>query len=262
MEQSPLGQDGREVEGRWSWLGRAAFPDTAVLQERLRQQVLAGESPERLLLLEHDPVLTLGRRARAENVLLPEALLAARGITLHAASRGGDVTYHGPGQLVGYPIVRLRAGVRGHVRGMASAIAEVLGELGIDARYREDAPGLWVGGGEESAGRKICAFGVNVHRRVTIHGFALNLAPDLAAFDTIVPCGLAGVRVTSVQVERGSAPSPEALAPRLADALGQRLGVRFVRDDTALTSGRADTATRADTIGIAMRGQATTMGRA
>jgi lipoyl(octanoyl) transferase len=195
------------------------FAPTAALQERLRADLLAGRGPETLLLLEHDPVITLGRSARPEHVHLPEPELARRGISLVQTSRGGDVTYHGPGQLVGYPIVRLRAGVVGHMTAMARALAAVLAEQNVDARWRRDAPGLWVGDA------KICAFGVHVRQRVAIHGFALNVAPDLAAFELIVPCGIAGVRTTSL-AELGIAPPalPE-LAARVAMRLGAELGL-------------------------------------
>jgi lipoyl(octanoyl) transferase len=218
------------VAGRWHWLGRVPFDETAALQERLRADIRTGIGPETLLLLEHDPVITLGRSAQITNVLHSESALAKRGVTLHRASRGGDVTYHGPGQLVGYPLVRLRGGVRAHIEGMAIALAEVLAELGVVARYRREAPGLWVGAPGSEA--KICAFGVNVHHRITAHGFALNLDPDLEAFHLIVPCGLRGCQITSVCALRGFAPSPVDLSARVADALGSRLGVVFARTDT------------------------------
>jgi lipoate-protein ligase B len=207
----------------WRWLGRVGFAHTVELQEEIRRDVIAG-GRETLLLLEHDAVITMGRSAVEANVLVDDVELARRGVALHRASRGGDVTYHGPGQLVGYPIVRLRGGVRAHVEAMALAIADVLRELGVEATYRSSAPGLWVGDA------KICAFGINVHRRVVIHGFALNLQTDLSAFDLIVPCGLAGCAVTSVRALTGQAPSPERLAPRVAGALGARFGVAFEPD--------------------------------
>ena len=200
------------------------FAATALEQERLREQVLRGESPETLLLCEHQPVVTLGRSAKPEHVLAPPAELVRRGVDLHAASRGGDVTYHGPGQLVGYPIVRLRGGVIGHVTAMARAIASVLSELGIDARWRRETPGLWIGDA------KICAFGVHVHRRVAIHGFALNVSGALDGFDLIVPCGLAAARTTSIAAtlgSGGSVPALHVLASRVAGALGRELGVPF-----------------------------------
>jgi lipoyl(octanoyl) transferase len=213
---------------RWRWLGRVPFAETAELQERLREGVIEGREPETLLLCEHDPVITLGRSALAAHVLASGGELARRGVAVHAASRGGDVTYHGPGQLVGYPIVRLRSGVVAHVEAMARALASVLRPLGVAARWRRDAPGLWIDRGEANALRKICAFGVHVRRRVSIHGFALNVTTALDAFSLIVPCGLADVSVTSIAAERGEAPSVEALAPRVATALGEELGLNFV----------------------------------
>jgi lipoate-protein ligase B len=193
--------------------------------------VLGDRGPEALLLCEHDPVVTLGRSARAAHVLAPREELERRGITVCRASRGGDVTYHGPGQLVGYPILRLRGGVVGHLEAMASGVAALLAELGIAAAWRRDAPGLWV---EQRGGRpaKICAFGVNVHRRVAIHGFALNVTTELEAFDVIVPCGLRDAAVTSIAALTPTpAPALPALAARAAEMLGAAYGVRFDRDD-------------------------------
>jgi lipoyl(octanoyl) transferase len=201
----------------WAWLGRRPFDATAALQERLREAVLRGERPSTLLLCEHDPVITLGRSARPEHILLPEPELARRQITVRQASRGGDVTYHGPGQLVGYPVFHLQRGLLAHMEGMAGAIGVVLSGLGIDARWERGRPGLWV------AGDKICAFGVHVHRRVTIHGFALNASTPPEAFAPIVPCGLAGAGVTSIARLRGSAPP----LPELAAAVAQSFGRTF-----------------------------------
>jgi lipoyl(octanoyl) transferase len=239
--------------GRWRWLGRVPFEKTAGLQEELRADILAGRGPETLLLLEHDAVITLGRSAAPAHVLASESALATRGIALRRASRGGDVTYHGPGQLVGYPIVRLGAGVRAHVEGMAAAIAEVLGAWGLPVEYRREAPGLWV----RAAGgaTKICAFGVNVHRRVTIHGFALNLDPDLTAFSLIVPCGLAGCPVTSLRAETGAAPTPAVAAASVADALSRHLGLTFA-PDASTASTPASTVVQGE---IAMASDATRM---
>ena len=125
----------------WRWLGRVPFAATVREQEALREQVLRGDAPETLLLCEHDPVVTLGRSANPANVLVPRDELARRGVEVHAASRGGDVTYHGPGQLVGYPIVRLRAGVVGHVTAMARAIASVLARVGYRGELAARHPG-------------------------------------------------------------------------------------------------------------------------
>ena len=197
--------------------------------------MLRADGPETLLLCEHDPVVTLGRSANPANVLASPADLARRGIDVHAASRGGDVTYHGPGQLVGYPIVRLRGGVVEHVTAMARAIASVLGDLGIDARWRRQTPGLWVddhtdSGSGQRERAKICAFGVHVHRRVAIHGFALNVAGALEGFNLIVPCGLEASRTTSIAASLAngrSIPAMHVLASRIAAALGRELGATF-----------------------------------
>jgi lipoyl(octanoyl) transferase len=246
---SPDGAAQRPL-GEWSWLGRVSFERAARLQERLRREVLAERRGEALLLLEHDPVITLGRSADPGHILLSEADLAREGIIIHKATRGGDVTYHGPGQLVGYPVVRLRAGVRAHVRAMAAAIVDVLAEWGIEGYYRDDAPGVWVRrSGENAHGckspedlenrdapgdGKIAAFGINVHRRVAIHGFALNINPRLDHFSRIVPCGLAGCSVVSVEQILGRAPPPlPECADRMARALDARLGITFRRCDNA-----------------------------
>jgi lipoyl(octanoyl) transferase len=161
-------------------------------------------------------VITLGRRARPEHLLFPRAELAARGIQVHQATRGGEVTYHGPGQLVCYPIVRLRRGVLAHVEGMAQAVIDLLQGLEIKGEWRRTSPGVWVGAS------KICAFGVQVRRGVSVHGLALNVSTDLAAFSTIVPCGMPGASVTSVaQLRHGSVPPLPKLAGELARFLAQ-----------------------------------------
>jgi lipoyl(octanoyl) transferase len=233
--------------GQWAWLGRVGFAPAARLQEHLRREIRAGRRDDTLLLLEHDPVITLGRSADPANVLLSEAALAEHGIALARATRGGDVTYHGPGQLVGYPVVRLRAGVRAHVRAMAAAIIDVLADWGIDAFYRDDAPGVWVrwtGEANEIAREavheplsrsvaKIAAFGINVHHGVAIHGFAFNLSPSLEAFSRIVPCGLAGCRVVSVEELLGTSPPLFDAAALMARALDARLGIAFRRSEDA-----------------------------
>jgi lipoyl(octanoyl) transferase len=178
-------------------------------------------------------VITLGRSAKAQNVLASAEELARRGVAVHAASRGGDVTYHGPGQLVGYPILRLRGGVVAHVEAMARGLAALLASFGVEARWRRDTPGLWVGA-PATPPAKICAFGVHVRHRVTMHGFALNVTTALDAFDLIVPCGLRDARVTSIAALTGAAPTPAELAPRAAAALGDAFGASFVRSSDAL----------------------------
>jgi lipoyl(octanoyl) transferase len=176
-------------------------------------------------------VVTLGRSARPANVLATAAELARRGVTVSSASRGGDVTYHGPGQLVGYPVVRLRGGVVGHLTAMARAIGRVLSQLGVATTFRRDAPGLWTNH------EKLCAFGVHVRSRVAIHGFALNVTTDLDAFDLIVPCGLRDVRTTSL-ARLGVRPPPlEILAARVARELGVELNVTFHANSIAMLDG-------------------------
>jgi lipoyl(octanoyl) transferase len=221
---------------RWRWLGRVPYAATAREQERLRAAVLSGGGPETFLFCEHDPVITLGRSARRANVLASPAALAARDVAVVESARGGDVTYHGPGQLVGYPVVRLRHGVVGHVTALARAVAVVLAELGIAADWRRDRPGLWVGDA------KICAVGVHVRRGVAIHGFALNVSNGpsgdgrvggFEGFDLIVPCGLAGARVTSIARElagngRAGIPPLHRLASRIARAFGEAIDTTFV----------------------------------
>jgi lipoyl(octanoyl) transferase len=206
---------------RWVWLGRIAWEHAAALQERLREAVLRDEGPETLLLCEHDPVITFGRHARPEHILLDRAELQRRHISVQQASRGGDVTYHGPGQLVGYPIFRLRRGLVAHLQAMAGGISTVLGALGIQGSWRRDRPGVWVGGD------KICAFGVHVRHRVAIHGFALNASTPADAFASIVPCGLGDAGVTSIERIVGRAPPLAQLARDTATALSASFGLEL-----------------------------------
>jgi lipoate-protein ligase B len=193
------------------------------LQEQVRDQVAEGRAADTLLLLEHEPVITLGRSAELANVVASLEDLRKDGISVFRTSRGGDVTFHGPGQVVGYPIFRLHRGVRAHVKAMADGIIAVLGILGIAAEWRESHPGVWVGAD------KICAIGVHVRRRVAMHGFALNVNTDLAAFRTIVPCGLRDAGVTSVAKVLGTAHELESIAESLSRAFEQSFGMRVVR---------------------------------
>lgn len=178
-------------------LGRAAYGPTLRVQQRLLGEVLADAAgPERLILVEHDPpVITLGRSGGARDVLADAGELAARGVELHEVSRGGKVTWHGPGQLVGYPLCRVdrrSRDVRQFLRDIEQVLLRVLADLGVRARRREGLTGAWVGDD------KIAAIGIAVRRWVSWHGFSLNVSPDLAAYQLIVPCGLADRRVTSV----------------------------------------------------------------
>jgi len=211
---------------KWEWLGRIDYPDAVQRMESLRARILDGDTgAETLLLLEHAPVITLGRRARAEHILASQAALAARGVTLAESSRGGDVTYHGPGQLVAYPVMRLQTGVVDHVCRLAKAAIAVAARYGIEARFDRARPGVWAGD------RKLAAVGVHVHRRVAIHGLALNVTTALDAFDLIVPCGLRDVRVTSIAAESGARPELPPLAEAFAVAFGRACGRPLRRVD-------------------------------
>ena len=203
---------------KWQWLGRIAYADAVTLQESLRARILDGDTAaETLLLCEHDPVITLGRRARAEHIVASAAALAARGVTVAQSSRGGDVTYHGPGQLVAYPVMRLHTGVVDHVCRLAKAAIAVAAEFGIEARFDRARPGVWAGNA------KLAAVGVHVHRRVAIHGLALNVTTALDAFDLIVPCGLRDIQVTSIAALSSVSPTLPDVAARFAAAFDQPL---------------------------------------
>lgn len=150
----------------------------------MRDQVRAGVVADTLLLVEHLPVVTIGRSASEEHLLCSKQELLRRGVDLHRVSRGGDVTYHGPGQLVGYPIRTVRRRVRDHVEGIVDALLGVVQEAGIKGWWEKDNPGLWTADG------KIAAVGVDARGGVSMHGFALNVTTDLSQFSLIVPCGL------------------------------------------------------------------------
>lgn len=185
-------------------LGTVAYRDGVELQERLEARRQADEIPDTLLLLEHPPVYTRGRRASDAELTLGEDFYRERGIEIVPSDRGGRVTYHGPGQLVGYPIMRV-ADVLAHLRIMEAAIVVALAQDGIAARSRcEEGPdwtGVWV---QE---RKIASLGVHISHGVSTHGFAINVVNDLTPFSWVVACGLAGVSMTSVRSELGHGPA-------------------------------------------------------
>ena len=176
--------------------GLLSYADGLELQSKLVTARQAGEIPDTLLLLEHEPVFTLGRNARRENVLSTDDALRARGFEIFETGRGGDVTYHGPGQLVGYPILDLspdRQDVHRYVRDLEEVMLRTCGDYGIAAERVAGLTGTWVGLD------KIGAIGVRIARWVTSHGFALNVGPDLSAFGLIVPCGIRDRGVTSLE---------------------------------------------------------------
>lgn len=201
------------------WLGRAAYAPTWALQERLRRRVHDG-GPETLLLCEHEPVITLGHSARSADVLVDDGVLAARHIERVTTTRGGQVTYHGPGQLVAYPIVRLRGGVVRHVEALGEAVVRLAREHEVAAVWSRSPVGVFVGP------RKLAAIGIHIQRRVAIHGLAMNVtaqATEPFRQGLFVPCGAAGQETTSLSEEAGrSLPVAELVEP-LARALCRTL---------------------------------------
>jgi lipoyl(octanoyl) transferase len=194
-------------------LGVLPYRDALALQERIRMRRQAGELPDTLLLLEHAPVFTRGRRSLPGELTLGEDFYRARGIEIVPTDRGGRVTYHGPGQLVGYPIMGV-TDVVAHLRTAEDAIRAALAEEGVAARSRpEDGPdytGVWV---EE---RKIASLGVHVSRGISTHGFAVNVDNDLEPFSWVVACGLPDVEMTSIAAELGGGASTERFRARVA----------------------------------------------
>jgi lipoyl(octanoyl) transferase len=206
-------------------LGLLAYRDAWRIQEEAHAAVVAG-GEEQLLLVEHPAVITLGRRPGvAGNLVTPTEQLERLGVELVQSDRGGDITFHGPGQLVAYPIVRLndhRLSVGGFVRKLEEAVIAALLDFGIAARKDNCAVGVWVEHG--GALKKICALGVRIRRGVSMHGIALNVTTDLKFFNLIVPCGLSGRGVTSVREVLGAGtPAMEAIK----QALVARMRVAF-----------------------------------
>jgi lipoyl(octanoyl) transferase len=228
MAGSVTGSVGRETH--WSWLGKVPYEQALRLQLAAREALVRGEGPERLLLLEHPHVYTLGRNASEDDLLLDAGERAARGIEVAATDRGGQVTYHGPGQLVGYPILDLnpdRRDLRRYVRDLQEVLVRTLAELGIaSAGGAGERIGVWVGDGRRE--RKIASIGIHLSRWRTTHGFALNVATDLGLFHGIVACGLPEVEMTSIARERGTAPPLEEVAARLRPHFAEVFGRRLV----------------------------------
>ena len=189
-------------------LGLVPYASTHLLQEELQQQRIRGEIPDTLLLLEHTPVITMGRAAKKEHLLLSTEALTARGFEYAEVGRGGDVTYHGPGQLVAYPIFDLkpdRQDVRKFVWSLEEAMIRATRQWGIDATRIAGLNGTWVSGDSDLTrpDRKIGAVGVRISRWVTMHGLALNVNTALDHFDAIIPCGIRDKAVTSMKQELG-----------------------------------------------------------
>ena len=200
------------------WLGRVDYSQGLLLQERAVECLRTGEGPERLLLLEHPHVVTLGRGADDTNILADPDQLEALSVEVFETGRGGDVTYHGPGQIVGYPIINLRpdrCDVHRYVRDIEEVLIRTVGEFGIAASRSAGLTGVWVGN------EKIGAIGVRIARWITSHGFALNVNTDLSYFGIIVPCGISGKGVTSIAHLLGRAVELEDVAAVLTRHFGE-----------------------------------------
>lgn len=222
---------------RVAWLGRVGYAQGLRLQEALVRERQAGRIADTLLLLEHPPVFTLGKRREAaeRNIIAGSDAISAIGATVELCERGGDVTYHGPGQLVAYPIVHLselaNTGVRRYVEGLEDVMIETVAAYGLSATGRRpEETGAWIGQ------RKLGAVGVRVNQRVASHGFALNACTDLRAFELIVPCGLKDRGVTSIARELGTegsadAPTAEDVGWRVEPVFGRIYERRMVRVD-------------------------------
>lgn len=204
-------------------LGLSGYQETWAEQRRLVETCRA-DGRARLLLLEHPPTYTFGVRGKTEHLLVHEEALARLGASVHRVDRGGDVTFHGPGQLVGYPILDLRRWRQGplwYVRSLEALLVDALSAFGIAAGRVPGCPGVWVGRA------KIAAIGVHVSKGITSHGFALNVDPDLRFFTHIVPCGLPDAAVTSMAHELGQAPQMEAVMDAVVGSFGRVFPVRL-----------------------------------
>ena len=216
----PLSPSGADRDELWvAQLGQIDYEEGAALQTSLRASRVEGRLPDALLLLEHPPVYTKGRRSGPTDLPMGEDWYRLQGVEVADSDRGGRVTYHGPGQLVGYPIMAITDVIL-YLRTMERALIAALGDEGIRAEVREGLTGVWVGE------RKIGSIGVHVSRGVTTHGFAINVDNDLQPFEWIVPCGIEGVRMTSLSRERGRGENlgcfRKRVAWRFAEAFGRR----------------------------------------
>jgi lipoate-protein ligase B len=217
-------------------LGRRGYGEVLELQRRLCRERVAGARTEDLLLLvEHDPVVTLGRSTRPTSLPLGPEALRARGVEVFEVERGGDVTLHAPGQLVGYPILQLqdhRPDLHWYLRQLEEALIRALGTFGIDAVRNPGLTGVW------TRDRKIASIGIHVKQWVTFHGFALNVTTALDLFDLIVPCGIHGVTMTSIARESVTAPTdPTAAMEATIGRVVHAFGEVFQREMTAEDAG-------------------------
>src|SRR5262245_18069162 len=208
-------------------LGRVEYEDGLKLQKLFGAARSRELVPDSLLLLEHPPVLTLGRGGKAQHIVVSEEEIRKLDVDVFQTDRGGDVTYHGPGQIVGYPIFLLppqRRDVRRYIRDLEEAIIRALAEFGIRGERISKWPGVWVTDARSGAPAKIAAIGVHISRRQTSHGFALNVNTDLSRFELIIPCGIDGAGVTSMERQLAARVEPAEVESALAAAFGEVFG--------------------------------------
>ena len=226
------GDDARKLRARW--LGTVGYGSALDLQRSMLNARKSGDIPDTLLLLEHPHVVTLGRRADDTHLVTERSGLEAAGVEIFETDRGGEATYHGPGQLVGYPIIDVRVAKLGpvtYVRMLEKSIIETLVEFGIDADLVDGETGVWVDGvpnekrnpDTNPVGKKIAAIGVRISGGVTMHGFALNVSTDLAYFEHIIPCGMPDLPFTSIALESGRDTSLRDCANVIAEKLAANL---------------------------------------
>jgi lipoyl(octanoyl) transferase len=215
----------------WRQLGRIGYGEALELQQRLAERRKQGSIPDQLLLLEHPHVITLGRNGHMANLLASGDVLERAGISFYPSDRGGDVTYHGPGQLVGYPIMDLREwrrDVGAYVRGVEQVLIDTLAEYGIAAGRIPKLTGVWVGE------RKVAAIGVHISRWVTSHGFALNVGTDLSYFQYIVPCGL--TKPVTSMAQLGARATLDEVSRKLAANFGRVFECEMLLEDPVLAA--------------------------
>jgi lipoate-protein ligase B len=213
------------------WCGRLPYEEALELQMEICGLKRAGFEKDALLLLEHPPIITLGRNAKRDHLLVSETLLKSRGVGLWNVDRGGDITFHGPGQLVGYPILHLLAGerdVHAYMRNLEESLIRLLAIYGIEGTRDSSFTGVWTPDG------KIAAMGVHISRWVTRHGFALNVNTDLSFYNLIVPCGIVGKGVTSMQKQLLRTLDLEEIANRYIAEFGSVFNRRMVRMSNAI----------------------------
>ena len=218
-------------------LGRIDYASGLALQKQLVEARHAGAIGNTLLLLEHPPVLTLGRNSDRANVLVSDEFLAYRGVEIHEINRGGDVTYHGPGQLVGYPILDLRSftvgdsskrlGAVDYVRLLEEVMIRACADFGVRTQRIAGRTGVWTLAGGAVSEKKIAAIGVHISRGITSHGFAFNVTTDLRDFELIVPCGISDRTVTSLELEADADVQPAATMENVANSISRHFGRIF-----------------------------------